>query len=366
MIGDRFQLSRRQLRRLAWLLWALAMLLSLAAFVLTFVSGLGIYEGLGFRSFAAVGGMVFSSVALVLIVNLPRHRIGWILAMSGLLIAGQGLMVEVGLYAQTVTGQLELARTLYWMLEWYWQLYIYGLLLLLLLFPNGRLPSRRWRPILVLVTVTVPLRIILLAINPGPMAIEPAFENPYGLDGLSQASRDLMVSAQSLLLLLAFVPAAVAPFVRFRRARGVERQQLKWFAYVGVMVALLIAPATRLLWLLPLAWIGLLAMPVTIGVAVLRYRLYDIDLIIRRTLVYGILSTVLALVYFGTVVLLQAALTALTGQGSPVAIVISTLLIAALFSPLRRRVQTLIDRRLYRRKRLSCRPWSMRPCNRAT
>ncbi|MDX1617083.1 MAG: hypothetical protein R3300_22450, partial [Candidatus Promineifilaceae bacterium] len=349
-MDDSLRLDEPTLRRLGWFLWTLALLLGLAAFVLTYLVGFGIYEGLGFRSFAPVGGLIFTSVGLVLIVHHPRHAIGWVLCITGVLIAAQGLILELALYAQIVSERFSLAHHLFWILEWYWQFFLYGLLLLLLLFPNGRLPSRRWRPILVLITITVPVRIGLLALKPGPLAVGPDFTNPYGLDGLSQATQDLLGLAGTVLLLLAFVPAASALFLRFHRARGVERQQLKWFAYVGVMVALLIGPATRFLWLLPVAWLGLLAMPVTIGIAVMRYRLYDIDLIIRRTLVYGILSAVLVAVYFGSVILLQAALTALTGQQSPVAIVISTLFIAALFNPLRQRVQAIIDRRLYRRK----------------
>ena len=158
----------------------------------------------------------------------------------------------------------------------------------------------------------------------------------------------------ALPLLLAVSGAAV--IVRFRRSRGDERQQIKWFAYaVAVMVflfafwfSLALAGLVRpdaLLWTVPP-----LGLPVAVGIAILKYRLYDIDLVINRTLVYGTLTVTLALVYLGGVVVLQETFRALTGQESQLAIVASTLLIAALFVPLRRRVQSFIDRRFYRRR----------------
>jgi hypothetical protein len=148
--------------------------------------------------------------------------------------------------------------------------------------------------------------------------------------------------------------------LRFRRARGVERQQIKWFAFSGVVFCAVFA-AGPFLWALPqspaTAWIwpvlflaGASTIPVAVGIAILRYRLYDIDLIINRTLVYGSMTSTLALVYVGSVVGLQAALRGLTGQESTLAVVASTLVIAALFTPLRRRVQAFVDRRFYRRK----------------
>ncbi len=148
--------------------------------------------------------------------------------------------------------------------------------------------------------------------------------------------------------------------LRFRRARGVERQPIKWFAFSGVLFCAVFA-AGPFLWDLPqspaTAWIwpvlflaGASTIPVAVGIAILRYRLYDIDLIINRTLVYGSMTSTLALVYVGSVVGLQAALRGLTGQESTLAVVASTLVIAALFTPLRRRVQAFVDRRFYRRK----------------
>jgi hypothetical protein len=141
--------------------------------------------------------------------------------------------------------------------------------------------------------------------------------------------------------------------VRFRRSRGIERQQMKWFVYAAAL--LLVAPVEGLLpeiFSNVLFGVVLIALPTAIGIAVLRYRLYDIDVVINRTLVYGFLTAMLALVYFGGVTITQAIFRALTGQEQQpqIAIVVSTLMIAALFNPLRRRIQSFIDRRFYRSK----------------
>jgi peptidoglycan/LPS O-acetylase OafA/YrhL len=153
------------------------------------------------------------------------------------------------------------------------------------------------------------------------------------------------------------VLSAVSLFVRFRRARGMEREQIKWLFYAGVVFALSYVPSFILsdfsedynIW--NLLWgVGMLTFPAAIGIAILRYRLWDIDILIRRTLQYSILTGVLGLVYFGGVTVLQSLFSTISGQESPAALVISTLGIAALFNPLRRRTQDFIDRRFYRRK----------------
>jgi hypothetical protein len=154
--------------------------------------------------------------------------------------------------------------------------------------------------------------------------------------------------------------AAASLFGRMRRARGVQRQQLKWFAYAtvvlvgGVVLGFTVSEATGVQWLgeigFVLRMVGLTGLPIAIGIAVLRYRLYNIDRIINRTLVYGSLTATLLALYFGGIVVLQRIFVLLTGEKSTVAVVASTLLIAALFTPLRRRIQSGIDRRFYRRK----------------
>ena len=194
----------------------------------------------------------------------------------------------------------------------------------------------------------------MVAFSPGPIIIGP-IQNPLGVEGLPTAYR-LVEQVMNALLLV----GVISLFVRLRRARGVERQQIKWFVAATALTisgAILTYPVSEAIGSVWLNWIGfvplvvgVLAIPISMGIAILRYRLYEIDLIINRTLVYGILTAVLALIYFGSVTLLQYIFSLLTGEGSTLAIVASTLAIAALFNPLRRRTQSFIDRRFYRRR----------------
>jgi len=198
--------------------------------------------------------------------------------------------------------------------------------------------------------------VVLVAFSPGPIVVAlPDINNPFGIEGLPNAYK-----AVQLFILLLVLVALASVLVRWVRARGVERQQIKWFAYAvavlgsGIVLKYFISEPFELAWLgwvgRPLVLAGLAGIPVSMGIAVLRYRLYDIDIIINRTLVYGSLSATLVALYFGGIVVLQRVFVLLTGQQSTLAVVASTLLIAALFTPLRRRIQGFIDRRFYRRK----------------
>jgi hypothetical protein len=232
----------------------------------------------------------------------------------------------------------------------------------LLLFPTGRLPSSRWRSFVWFAAGVFILEDVLTAFKPGRLP-EVRVPNPAGIEqatGIIKMSQSILLPV-TLGIILAIAASVI---VRFRRARGEERQQLKWLVYaVGFLVTLvglgvlnwqvlhipLIESALVVVDILPGA---VACVPVAIGVAILRYRLYDIDILINRTLVYGVLTSTLALVYFGSVAIAQAIFPALTGQDQQpqLAVVISTLVIAALFNPLRRRIQSFIDRRFYRRK----------------
>ena len=223
-----------------------------------------------------------------------------------------------------------------------------------LLFPTGRLPSSRWRPVLWGTAGFIALFTLVTWLSPASLDLRlPFVRNPLGLE---LEFMNLLGGVVYLTFPLLVVASGMAVIVRFRRSRGDERQQLKWFAYaVVVMIGVFVvwfsfelaglAPPGALTFVLPL--IGL---PIAAGIAILKYRLYDIDVIINRTLVYGVLTATLALVYFGSVVSLQYVFRALTGQESQLAVVASTLAIAALFQPLRRHIQGFIDRRFYRRK----------------
>jgi hypothetical protein len=215
--------------------------------------------------------------------------------------------------------------------------------LLMLLFPTGRLPSRRWRPLAWTSTAAGAVLLFLVLL----------FDNPDQVGGVISIVTVAVVYVIFTVILL----SALSIVVRYRRAGGEERQQLKWFALAAVLIGVVTTGHLLFLdWLLPEAFLNLLdaatitGLYVAVGIAILRYRLYDIDIIINRTLVYGALTVALVLIYFGSVVGLQYILRALTGQESQLAIVASTLAIAALFNPLHRRIQASIDRLFYRRK----------------
>lgn len=191
---------------------------------------------------------------------------------------------------------------------------------------------------------------------PGESPFVPV-ENPFGAAGFLGELAFVLFDVGLLTIFLMILLSAISPFLRFRRASGVERQQLKWFAFAGVLLLVTQVHQLPAGGNLPEPWdsfeeaASFALLPLAIGIAVLRYRLWDIDVIIRRTLVYSVLTVALALVYFGGVVLLQGLFTAVGGgEQSPFAVVLSTLAIAALFSPMRGRVQDGIDRRFYRRK----------------
>jgi hypothetical protein len=249
------------------------------------------------------------------------------------------------------------AEALAWIASWLWVPDVGLYLLLALLFPNGRLLSARWRPFVGFIGVVVMAGTVAVALSPGPIRGLELIENPLGMEALPNVA----VLTEALLYGLGVV-AVASVLVRLRRSSGVERQQIKWFAYAGAVLATstiityVLSEASSLRWLGWVAFVpgmaGNAGMPVAVGIAILRYRLYEIDILINRTLVYGVLTGTLALVYLGGVASAQAIFRALTGQQgqSQLAVVVSTLVIAALFNPLRRRIQGFIDRRFYRKK----------------
>jgi hypothetical protein len=186
-----------------------------------------------------------------------------------------------------------------------------------------------------------------------PLNEAPGYEidNPIGVEGLGNVEDLPVFGVLTSLLVVCIIGAGASVVMRFRRSRGTERQQLKWFAY-AVVPMLLIPTDGFLPGIISSVALGvvLIGLPTAIGVAVLRYRLYDIDLLINRTLVYGTLTATLVALYFGGIVLMQRLFVLFTGQQSTLAVVASTLAIAAVFNPLRRRIQGFVDRRFYRRK----------------
>jgi hypothetical protein len=307
----------------------------------------------GFGAFAVVGAL--------LVAKRPTNAIGWIMATVALMVAIFSAAGTYAAYVMATRGQPDaLAVFGAWTFNWYWYLLLaLTLIYVPLFFPDGRLPSPRWVPVAVLPGIGTLGTVVLgaltetLVLDPVVKDVHYRIENPIGIEGLGRVEDLPIFGLLTGLLFVGLVGAVASVVVRFRRSRGVERQQMKWFLY---SVALLLAFPLEVVGYLPeivsnvLFGVVLIALPTAIGIAVLRYRLYDIDLVINRTLVYGPLTAMLALFYLGGVVSMQYAFRTLTGQESQVAIVASTLTIAALFNPLRRRVQGFVDRRFYRRK----------------
>jgi hypothetical protein len=311
-------------------------------------------------------GPVFALVGALILARQPDNRVGWLLLLPGL-----SAFVLVDAYFRsfnngfatlppTLTSGLWLAL---WYSNWNWALLIFPLPWLMLLFPTGRPINRRWGW-LVWVGVVLLLFLLLLATFVTPMqpagggSADWSYPNPIGLIQNNGLNESAVFSFFFAMMPLWVVLCMASLVVRYRRAGRVERQQMKWLlvatavfatAYIPVFLFTDFAfgPDTAIwnnLWMIVMPLI-----PVSIGIAILRYRLFDIDLIIRKTVQYAVLSALLALAYFGSVVLLQTFFGAALAD-SPLLIVLSTLLIAALFAPLRQRVQAAIDRRFYRQK----------------
>jgi hypothetical protein len=297
---------------------------------------------------AATAGAIISS-------QLPGNAVGWIFLAIGLLL---GLLFAVGAYADLAIDMgydsLPGGWIAAWIGTWIFIPAAFGLpMFLLLLFPDGRFISKRWRLVGWILGILVVFAAASKALVPG--RIPPGLDNPLAPSGVAGEVFRVLDSVTDALALPAFALAVAGLAVRLRRSRGVERQQLKWFTYcaalvgagfgMGVFITGLVGGLAFLVGLLALA-----GLPVAAGIAILRYRLYDIDVIVNRTLVYGSLTVSLVALYIASVVSLQYVFRTLTGGGSQLAIVASTLVIAALFNSLRRRIQAFIDRRFYRRK----------------
>ncbi len=351
-------MSTRAAAWLAWSSWALCMALTALSLLLLALNlphpHAHVYDWWLGNTLVVIDATVGAVVAS----RRPGNPVGWLLCLSGVAVGTSNFTSQYAIYALLARpGSLPAGEALAWIASWVLPIMIGLQISYLLLFPTGQLPSRRWRPLAWLVVAFVLVGVVLSALSPGAYlgSLGP-IRNPLGIAGLTSAYKALLYTGAPLL----FGAAVLSLFVRLRRAVGVESQQLKWFAYAAAIFAFGIV-----LIVIPLAidtppWyvraataiftVAGTTIPIAIGIAILRYRLYDIDLLINRTLVYGSLTVALGALYFGGIVVLQRVFVGLTGQKSTLAVVASTLVIAALFQPLRRRVQSFIDRRFYRRK----------------
>jgi hypothetical protein len=288
----------------------------------------------------------------------PENLVGWLLCLSGVATSTSSFASEYAIYALLAeTDSLPAGEAMAWIAAWMLPIMNGLQVSYLMLFPTGRLPSRRWRWLAWLTVTYILVGVILSAFSPGAYlgALGP-IRNPLGIEGFTQFYKAVLYTMSPAL----FIAVAFSLFIRLRRALGVERQQLKWLAYAAGGLAVTVPLIIISIAIDTPRWYEWVAsaistavtpgIPIAIGIAILRYRLYDIDIIINRTLVYGSLTVLLVALYFGGIVVLQRVFVTLTGQQSTLAVVASTLLIAALFTPLRRRIQSFIDRRFYRRK----------------
>jgi hypothetical protein len=343
-------ISARAAAWLAWSVWAFCVVLVVLAVLLYFYTS-SVRPHPRFVVLAGVPLLVYPTIGAFIVSHRPKNAVGWVLC-------GMGFVFEVLAFARAYADYTLFAHpdllpggeVMDSLDPWtVGPSLLLGAVLLILLFPDGKLPeavelaaapvNRMWRGVVWMAVCGAALLTLWWVTWPG-------------------GTVEMLGRFGGAILLLSFVVSVISVFLRLQSAEGRERQQIKWFAYgaavfLGAYFILQGAGEQIGEWTVFVVMVtALLVIPVTVGIAILRYRLYDIDIIINRTLVYGSLTLMLALVYFGGVTATQALFQTFTGQEElpQLVVVASTLLIAALFTPLRRRIQSFIDRRFYRRK----------------
>jgi hypothetical protein len=333
------------------LVWLFAVSVPMAGVVDEVTRSDGIPTSAGWLVFV----LAFVSVGALIVSRRPGHPIGWILLLAGV----SSVLVGFAGYAADQLARLgmgQVALVVGWFSTWAWLPVWLAPTFGLLLFPTGRLPSRRWRPVAWLAVAGFLAQFVAAAFAPGPMQ-DTTVDNPFGVDvGIDLWSALTVVGTAALLMAVA--ASILSLVVRYRAARTVERQQIKWLMYAGMLVAAglcavvgldtLGGPATAPYQEL-IPSLALATVPVATGIAIQRHRLFDIDVVVNRTLVYGGLTVSLGAAYVGSVLLLQLVLRPLT-EASGLAVAASTLTVAALFRPVRSRIQAVVDRRFFRRK----------------
>ena len=356
----KLKMSAPTASQLAWSTWVLSLALTaLSLFLLLLTrsdADVPTYAGWLEETLTAMG---YSTVGAIVFSRRPENIIGWLFCIIGFFVAVDHFCGEYGIYTLLASpGVLPAGKALVWVSFWILVPALGLCSFLFLLFPDGRLPSSGWRWFAWLCALLTTMGAVLSAFSPGSPSTAILLQNPLGVAILP--SREVVGRLVEALLFTLVLIAAASMFVRLRRTRGVEGQQIKGVAYAaaatasGAILTYSVARALSIEWLewigYALTMAGVLGIPISMGIAILRYHLYNIDLVINRTLVYGVLTVSLVVVYVGGVLSLQYLFRVLTGEESNLAIVASTLAIAALFNPLRRRIQSFVDRRFYRRK----------------
>jgi hypothetical protein len=360
--------------------WAATVVLVVMALVLLAKNGPApsfgrIAAAHGQRTVAAAAGalctLAFASVGAAVVWHRRHHVVGWLFCLGGLALAVQAFAAFYATHALVASpGSLPGGRVMGWLGTW---VSAPALLLIplfcFLLFPDGRVPSAGWRAVAWLDGLILAMTTLGLAVRPGPLVVLPSVANPFGTSGIVARVADGVVVMAALLLPLAVAASVGALIVRLRRARGPRRQQLKWFASAAALVAVIAIPVLPAQAVAPAGWadaalvvliVAIACLPVSAGIAILRYRLFDIDVLLNRALVYSTVTSVLGASYAGVVLALGALLPGVGvggalggrggGSGSSLTVAIATLTVAAMFQPARRRVQDVVDRRFNRRR----------------
>jgi hypothetical protein len=360
------ELNLRRKRWVPWLAWTLFGVVSLLALAAAIIGLMN--HPLDDPIIQLVGiivwnlfPLVFAFLAALIIVHRPRNLTGWLLMLPAIGFAlGNPADLFLGALTSAPVAPTFAFLLVVWFDSWYWLFLVIPLLLIPLVFPTGSPTSRRWQWVFAAVVGLGVFTMLLMTFTQeiGPSTATWTVPNPVGF--ISSQLLEFIIPPFVLSLSILTILCAISIFVRFRKASAVERAQIKWLLYAcGLFVAayapLLVLNVNTKEWLssdlLDLLFVlSILTIPAAISIAILRYRLWDIDIIIRRTLQYFLLTGFLALLYFSSVTLLQSLFSTFTGSQSAIALVISTLVIAALFTPLRRRIQSFIDQRFYRKK----------------
>lgn len=350
--------------RLPWLLWAICVVFTVITLSLLLING-DVRPEANFGSSAidaafAIAILMFPTVGATIAGRQPDNPIGWLFLVAGLGGTMSQSLLGYATYALlTNPGSMPggalagLIADAVW-----WTSIISSLALVLLLFPTGRLLSRRWRWLVGLIVAHLAIYVTAALINPGPLYFFPGVMNPLGL-GAPNPVNQTIVDLGGLLHFPWIVFGVAGLAIRFRRSAHIERLQIRWLLYAAALETC-VAPSMAILSEFDAGNTALVAVevvlatligtiPLAVGIAILRYRLYDIDVVINRTLVYGGLTLTLGAAYLGTVLLLQLILSPVTA-GSGLAVAASTLAVAALFRPARTRIQAVVDHRFYRRR----------------
>jgi hypothetical protein len=342
--------------------WTVALAAGVAAFTLNAVNlsgNAGLTAPIGHDAAFTIWGVAYASVGGLIAARRPGNVVGWLLLAGGLTFAASSLAFEYANHAVAGRNGFGAGFAL-WVAETPSVLPLVMIPLALMLFPDGRLPGRGWRPVAWLPLAAGACLLTGIGLAPGRMDAAAAVDNPFGIGGAGTLTLALQIAGWALTT-VGFAAAGRATVVRLRRSDAGLRQQMKWVAYAATVLGVLWMQGTAM-YLGPMnnrvvagieiivLTAALAGVPVAMGIAILRHRLFDIDLIIRRTLVYALLVAALTAVYLTGVVGLSAALRAIAGGTGALVVTLSTLAVAGTFQSLRTRIQRAVDHRFYRAK----------------